>query len=116
MPPDLTEEEMRQALFGAAPAAPAAPAGQHMAVMPKVTKPPVDEFRPSAARPKRKVSKPFVPMLRVTLRVGNVFEGATELITFEADTLSTLQAELDARKAARKKFKYLEVVSIKPAI
>lgn len=36
-------------------------------------------------------------------------------MTYEADTLSTLQAELDAKKMARKKFKYIEVMSIKPA-
>ena len=32
----------------------------------------------------------------------------------EADTLSSLLAEHDAVKAARKKYKYVDVVSIKP--
>jgi hypothetical protein len=109
MNPDLTEEEMRQALFGAAPAA------QKMAVPPKIAEPTVVEFRPPPAPSKRKVSYLFVPRLRVTLHVGNVFERSTEVITFEADTLSTLQAEVDAKKAVRKKFKYVEVISIKPA-
>jgi hypothetical protein len=34
--------------------------------------------------------------------------------TYEADTLSTLQAELDATKMARKKYRFIKVVSIKP--
>ena len=108
MTPDLTEEEMRQALFGAVIPAPQTPATREVAEL--------DLARTvrSPASPKRKVTKPFVPRLKVTLRVGNVFEGGTELMTYEADTLSTLQAELDAKKAARKKFKYIEVISIKP--
>ncbi|KPX24715.1 Uncharacterized protein ALO72_04181 [Pseudomonas syringae pv. delphinii] len=51
----------------------------------------------------------------MTLRVGNEFEGTTELIKYEADTLSRLQAELDAMKIARKKYKYVELVSVLPA-
>jgi len=109
MTTDLTEEEMRQALFGAAPILPETPATR------KTATPPVTVATPKAVSPKRKVSKAFVPKLKVTLRVGNVFEGETEVMTYEADTLSTLQAELDAKKMARKKFKYIEVVSIKPA-
>lgn len=53
--------------------------------------------------------------MRVTLRVGNEFEGKTESFNYDADTLSTLLAEQEATKAARKKFKYVEVVSVKPA-
>ncbi|KPB34765.1 hypothetical protein ALP86_102048 [Pseudomonas amygdali pv. mori] len=49
------------------------------------------------------------------LRVGNEYEGTTELITHEADTLSRLQAEVDAMKIARKKYRYVELVSVKPA-
>lgn len=56
----------------------------------------------------------FTPRLRVTLRVGNEFEGETDLIVQEADTMSTLQAEQDAIKAARKKFRYVELISVKP--
>ncbi|RMV45588.1 hypothetical protein ALP10_05193 [Pseudomonas syringae pv. helianthi] len=51
----------------------------------------------------------------VTLRVGNEYEGKTEVITHETDTLSHLQAEMDALKIARKKYRYIEVVSVKPA-
>jgi len=46
--------------------------------------------------------------------VGNEFEGHTEILTYEADTLSKLQAELDATRKARKKFKYVEVISVNP--
>ncbi|KPC30076.1 Uncharacterized protein ABJ99_1455 [Pseudomonas syringae pv. cilantro] len=49
------------------------------------------------------------------MRVGNEFEGDTELWVYPADTISTLQAELDAVKAARKKYRYVEVVSVLPA-
>ena len=49
------------------------------------------------------------------MRVGNEFEGKTELFTYEADTFSTLQAELDATKMARKKYRFIEVVSVTPA-
>lgn len=108
---DLTEDEMRRALFGS-PEAPAPipelpPREQASAVAVAVV-PPEDLKKPKPA-------KSFTPRMRVTLRVGNVFEGDTQMLTHDADTLSTLQAELDATKAARKKFKYVEVVSVKPA-
>ncbi|KPC23221.1 Uncharacterized protein AC496_2476 [Pseudomonas savastanoi pv. glycinea] len=38
-----------------------------------------------------------------------------ELITHEADTLSHLQAEVEAMKIARKKYKHVELVSVLPA-
>lgn len=57
--------------------------------------------------------KAFTPRLRVTLRVGNEFEGTMHELIHEADTLSTLLAEQEATKAARKKFRYVEVVSVK---
>jgi hypothetical protein len=109
MTTDLTEEEMRQALFGPALTLPQTP------VTRKTATPSVTVATPNSVSSKRKVSKAFVPRLKVTLRVGNVFEGETEVMTYEADTLSTLQAELDAKKIARKKFKYIEVMSIMPA-
>lgn len=100
---------MREALFGARGSAvhsvaPLAPLAQ-----PNVVEPP---SKPAA---KRKATKNFVPKLIVTLRVGNEFEGTTELFTHQADTLSTLQAELDAMKEARKKYKYIDLVSVEPA-
>jgi hypothetical protein len=69
--------------------------------------------KPAAPTAKKKVSKAFTPRLRVTLRVGNEFEGNTFELIHEADTLSKLLAEQEAVKAARKKFRYVEVVSIK---
>lgn len=109
MNPDLTEEEMRRALFGTAQ-----PENQ-------VSAPPVQESvsevvfsEPVAVTvAKRKVAKAFTARLRVTLRVGNEFEGKMHELTHEADTLSSLLAEQEAVKAARKKYKYVEVVSVK---
>ena len=55
----------------------------------------------------------FTPRLRVTLRVGNEFEGEMHEMVHEADTLSSLVAEQEATKTARKKFRFVEVVSVK---
>jgi hypothetical protein len=89
------EEEMRRALFG-----PVGEAATHSLT-----------DRPVSPKPK---AKSLSPKIRVTLRVSKVFEGETELFIYEADTLSTLTAEIDAKAAVRKqKFKYFEVVSVK---
>jgi hypothetical protein len=89
------EEEMRRALFGS--------------VGEPATHPLND--RPASPKPK---AKSLSPKITVTLKVSKVFEGATELFVYEASTLSTLTAEIDAKAAARKqKFKYFEVVSVK---
>ncbi|WP_296257961.1 MULTISPECIES: hypothetical protein [unclassified Pseudomonas] len=108
MNPDLTEEEMRQALFGTPEPAPQVTTAPPPGPVPEVvfTKPTV----PSA--PKKKAAKAITPRLRVTLRVGNEFEGKTFELIHEADTLSKLLAEQEAVKAARKKFRYVEVVSV----
>ncbi|MEB2517969.1 hypothetical protein SOP85_21400 [Pseudomonas sp. YuFO20] len=53
------------------------------------------------------------PRLRVTLRVGNEFEGKMHEMVHEADTLSSLVAEQEATKTARKKFRFVEVISVK---
>lgn len=108
MNPELTEEEMRRALFGSAEvSAPIIP--------PKAVDPVPDVAIVLTDKPvtKKKASKAFTSRLRVTLRVGNEFEGKTELLVHEADTLSTLLAEQEATKAARKKFRYVEVISVK---
>ncbi|WAH55897.1 hypothetical protein LZ023_23030 [Pseudomonas silvicola] len=105
MAPDLSEEEMRQALFGTP-----VPALQVTA------SPPVQEVvfvKPAPPVARKKAVKAFTPRLQVTLRVGNEFEGKTFELIHEADTLSKLQAEVDALKAARKKFRYVEVLSVK---
>ncbi|MGN9498510.1 hypothetical protein ACTMQ1_26655 [Pseudomonas syringae pv. aptata] len=102
----MTEDEMREALFGAR--------GSAVRSVAPLAQPNVAE-QPSNPTAKRKATKNFVPKLIVTLRVGNEFEGATELFTHQADTLSRLQAELDAMKEARKKYKYIDLVSVEPA-
>ena len=72
MIPDLTEEEMRQALFGIP-----SPAPQVTAPPPAEPVPEIVFEKPKTPAPKKKVAKPFTPRLRVTLRVGNEFEGKT---------------------------------------
>lgn len=107
MNPDLTEEEMHRALFGQTePLAPALKSHLQDIVQEAVA------VQPTKAA-KQKVSKGFTPMLKVTLRVSNEFEGKTFEIVHEADTLSTLLAEQEATKIARKNFRYVEVVSVK---
>lgn len=96
---------MRQALFGATSISPKKPTKRAATESPIVT-------ASTAAVSPRKANKAFIPKLKVTLRVGNEFEGETEMFIYEADTLSKLQAELDATKAARKKFRYIELVSV----
>jgi hypothetical protein len=104
---EMIEEEMRQALFGPSQA----PVPQVTIIEPAAHAPDAVIVTPVAT--KKKVGKAFTPRLRVTLQVGNVFEGDTQLYVHEADTLSTLLAEQDAVKAARKKYRYVEVVSVK---
>lgn len=95
MSTDLTEEEMRRALFGG-------PA-------------PTEQVSTQAVKlqPTKKATKAFTHRLKVTMKVGNDFEGQTIELTHEADTLSTLLAEQEAVKIARKKYRYVEVVSVK---
>lgn len=109
MSSELTEAKMRRALFGTAQPEEQFSAPPAQEPMPEVvfTKPTVV---PAA---KKKAAKAFTPKLRVTLKVGNEFEGRTYELTHEADTLSSLLAEQEAVKAARKKYKYVEVVSVK---
>ncbi|MDL2189305.1 hypothetical protein P5706_34615 [Pseudomonas sp. ChxA] len=106
---DLTEEEMRRALFGTVQPEVQISAPPVLELVPEVvfTKPVV------APAAKKKAAKSFTPRLRVTLRVGNEFEGKMIELIHEADTLSSLLAEQEAVKAARKKYKYVEVVSVK---
>ena len=109
MSSDLTEEEMRHALFGT-------PQPEEQVSTPLVPEP-VEEVvlaKPLVApAAKKKVAKAFTPRLKVTLRVGNEFEGKMHEFIHEADTLSSLLAEQDAVRAARKKYKYVEVVSVR---
>ncbi|QTD31718.1 hypothetical protein [Pseudomonas fluorescens] len=105
MSTNLTEEEMRQALFGSLSKA---AASQNPAPVPFAGK---DELNPMRSIR----SKALSPKLRVVLHVTKEFEGDLEVFTYDANTLSTLVAEQEAKDAARKKrFKYFEVVSVKP--
>jgi hypothetical protein len=104
---ELTEEEMRQALLGNGPISPPVTQASAKAVRVNVIDAPISKVA------KNRTSKAFTPRLRVTLRVSNEFEGKTFEIVHEADTLSSLLAEQEAIKAARKKFRYVEVVSVK---
>jgi hypothetical protein len=103
---ELTEEEMRRALFGKAEPPVPVPTMHQQDIVPEAV---VAEPIKAA---KKKVSKGFTPRLKVTLRVSNEFEGKAFEIVHEADTLSTLLAEQEATKAARKKFRYVEVISV----
>lgn len=103
---ELSEEEMRRALFGSSNPVTAQPF--------KPQKPTLVAIPPVNARP-RKAAKPLSPKLRVTLHVTKVFEGDTEVLVYDADTLSTFVAEQEAKtEAKKKKYKYIEVVSITP--
>nr|WP_314576499.1 hypothetical protein [uncultured Pseudomonas sp.] len=104
----LTEEEMRRALFGnseisAPPLVPTA----------KESVPEIVMVPPAKPVAKKAAVQAFTPRLRVTLQVGNEFEGETYELIHEADTLSTLLAEQEATKAARRKYRYVKVLSIK---
>jgi hypothetical protein len=104
---ELMEDEMRRALFGdSEPSAPAINSDVQDTV-PDVVMQPVKVAK------KKTVSKGFTPRLRVTLCVGNEFEGEMHEMVHEADTLSSLVAEQEATKTARKKFRFVEVVSVK---
>lgn len=108
MSSDLTEEEMRRALFGSTePEEVPAPPTPKPLTEEVITTP----LPPPAA--KKKTAKAFTPRLRVTLRVGNEYEGEMHELIHDADTLSSLLAEQEAVKSARKKYKYVEVVSVK---
>lgn len=108
MSSDLTEEEMRRALFGSTePEEFPAPPTPKPLTEEVITTP----LPPPAA--KKKTAKAFTPRLRVTIRVGNEYEGEMHKFIHDADTLSSLLAEQEAVKSARKKYKYVEVVSVK---
>jgi hypothetical protein len=108
MTTELTEEEMRRALFGE-PEATALVIDNHG----QDTAPEVVIAEPTKVVKKKKLSKALTPRLRVTLRVGNEFEGKMHEIVHEADTLSSLVAEQEATKIAKKKFRFVEVISVK---
>lgn len=105
---DWSEEEMRLALFGSPVPVPQVSAPAAPTPTPKIA-----PAQPAKPQPKKKAAKAFTPRLRVTMQVGNEFEGKTFELIHEADTLSTLLAEQEAVKAARKKYRYVEVLSVR---
>lgn len=105
---NLTEEEMRKALFGGGEASDRSrPVAEPDIQLDVVFVPPAESST------KKKPRNAFTPRLRVVLEVGNEFEGATQEFVYEADTLSTLLAEQEAVKSARKKYRYVTVISVK---
>jgi len=104
MSPDLTEEEMRQALFGTSTMSPD--------TVPRER--PSTALHPRDTLKKSKTTKAFTPRLRVVLLVGNEFEGKMHEIIHEVNTLSRLLAEQEATRAARKRYRYVETVSVSP--
>lgn len=113
----LTEDDMRRALGLDVPST-AAPAPAVPEPKPEPVPTPAPVVKPTpvpapVAAPRAK-AKRLSPALVVTLRVTKEFEGEETLFVHEAKTLSTFDAEQEARKAAAKeKYKYFEVVSIK---
>ncbi|OUM38534.1 hypothetical protein B8W72_01775 [Pseudomonas putida] len=88
---DLSEEEMRRALFGDARSSERA-SGHAM---------PLNKNR----------SQKMTSKIRVVLQVGNVYEGGYEEVVYESSSLSALVAEMEAKKKY-KKYKYVRVVSV----
>ncbi|TPG88182.1 hypothetical protein EAH72_33560 [Pseudomonas caspiana] len=106
MSPELSEEEMRLALFGSL-------TESDPQLDPKSPHPILPPSQPSLRT--QLGTKRFSPKLRVTLRASKDFEGDVELLVYEASTLSTLVAEQEAKNdAKKKKFRYYEVVSVVP--
>ncbi|MDF7797803.1 hypothetical protein [Pseudomonas syringae] len=108
MNPEFTEEEMRRAFFGSP-----AVAEKISDMSADASQSDIAPAQPMNMHQKKKTAKTFTPRLKVTLRVGNEFEGKTYEMVHEADTLSTLLAEQDAVRAAKVKYRYVEVVSVK---
>src|SRR5476651_64386 len=108
MSSNLSEEEMRLALFGPSTPSetPPLPVEPEAVIAPPPPPPP---------KPRPAGKKPLSPKLRVTLHVTKEFEGDVEVFVHDANTLSTFVAEQEAKaEAKKKKFKYFDVVSIKP--
>ncbi|MEX5688899.1 hypothetical protein [Pseudomonas silesiensis] len=104
---ELSEEEMRKALFGASVDP----------VVPKPAAPVINTLLTAAdptpaSRPK-KTTGYHASKLRVTLHVSKVYEGDVDVFVHDSSSLSKLIAEQEAKAAAKKqKYKYLELVSI----
>ncbi|AYL81089.1 hypothetical protein RYA95_23890 [Pseudomonas syringae pv. actinidiae] len=106
---ELSEEEMRKALFGLSKQDQSEPS---VTTSPCASQPEIElQSRP----PSPPASKPLSTKLRVTLHVTREFEGEVEVLVFDANTLSTLTAEQEAKAEAKKqKFRYFDVISVLP--
>lgn len=104
MTTQLSEEEMRWALFGTTGSIHAStPVGR---ANPAAAPRPISQSKPPAS------AKVASSKLRVTLEVSNVFEGDYEIVHYDVSTLSKIVAEMDVKKKLKKKYKYITVVSI----
>ncbi|MNC37148.1 hypothetical protein D3C76_715570 [compost metagenome] len=104
MTTQLSEEEMRRALFGATGSTNTSTSVGR-----------VDTSvgsRPARGSKSATFAKAASSKLRVTLHVSNVFEGDYEIVDYDTSTLSKIVAELDAKKMFKKKYKYVTVVSV----
>jgi len=104
---ELSEDEMRKALFGASvdPATPKATAPKS-----DTTSTPA---APSLATRPKKTTGYHTSKLRVTLHVSKVYDGEVEVFVHDSSSLSKLVAEQEAKAAAKnKKYKYLELISV----
>lgn len=102
MKENLSEEEMRHALFGVS----------SNEVIPEAQDSRITSDSQHVSK-SRKVANSRSPKLRVTLRVTTEFEGKADMFVYEANTLSSLIAEQQAKaEAKKKKFKYFELISI----
>lgn len=104
----LSEEEMREALFGPSDATPT-PLPAEEPVAERVIAPPLPA---PVAKPAKTTRPSSGRKLRVTLHVSNEYEGETFEVHYDASTLSQIVAEMDAKKSFKKKYKYITVVSV----
>lgn len=93
MTTDLSEDDMRHALFGDSARAASGAAD----LLPQ--------------RHSNKLSDRVSSKIRVTMHVTNVFEGDYELVVYDSTNLSALIAEMEAKKKY-KKYRYVTVVSV----
>jgi hypothetical protein len=93
---ELSEEEMRKALFGASVDP----------VTPKATVPVVDTTStppiPSRAPRPKKTTGYQTSKLRVTLHASKVYDGEVDVFAHDSSSLSKLLAEQEAKAAAKK--------------
>lgn len=94
MSTDSLEQEMRRALFGGS--------------ADQVTQTKLVESKSHPTKQKKALG--YASKLRVELQVTNVFEGDCEVVYYESAVLSTLVAEMEARKKYTKKYRYVTIV------